>query len=248
MNGSQTVAVEMKVRMLPAYAKRWIVLDILGGVAGLAGGLGAIVFRIMIDLNNRLFFGSLLPHISSDVGGFNLAIILLPALGGLIVGPLIQRFAPETKGNGVPEVIEAIALKGGRIRKRVAFLKVIVSSITIGSGGSAGREGPIGQIGATIGSFLGDTFGLEAQDTKLLVVCGLSSGIAGTFNAPLGGALFGLEVLYRGIGLFSAMPAILASVIGATVAASYLGQTPSFNAVGLTTWSPVELPLYAILG
>jgi CIC family chloride channel protein len=141
-----------------------------------------------------------------------------------------------------------LSRKGGRIRKRVAFLKVIVSSITIGSGGSAGREGPIAQIGSTIGSFLGERFKLDAEDTKLLVVCGLSAGIAGTFNAPLGGALFGLEILYRGIGLFNAMPAIIASVVGAAIAASYLGQTPSFNAVGLTSWSLVELPLYALLG
>jgi chloride channel protein, CIC family len=139
-------------------------------------------------------------------------------------------------------------LKGGRIRKRVAFLKVIVSSVTIGSGGSAGREGPIAQIGSTIGSFLGEAFKLEPQDVKLLVVSGLAAGIAGTFNAPLGGAVFGLEVLFRGIGLFNAMPVILASVIGATTAALYLGQTPAFNAVGLTSWAPSELPLYIVLG
>jgi CIC family chloride channel protein len=202
----------------------------------------------MIDLNNRLFFGSLLSHVSADIGRYNLGIILLPVLGGLIVGPVIMRFAPETKGHGVPEVMEAVALKGGRIRKRVAFLKVIVSSVTIGSGGSAGREGPIAQIGSTIGSFLGQTFKLEPQDTKLLVVSGLAAGIAGTFNAPLGGALFGLEILFRGIGLFNAMPVILASVIGATTAASYLGQTPAFNAQGLTSWTPSELPLYIVLG
>jgi CIC family chloride channel protein len=233
---------------IPAYAQRWIVLDILSGIVGVVGGLGAIAFRLMIDLNNRLFFDLILPHVSLDVGGFNLGMILLPALGGLIIGPIIMRFAPETKGHGVPEVMEAVALKGGRIRKRVAFLKVIVSSVTIGSGGSAGREGPIAQIGSTIGSFLGQVFKLEPQDTKLLVVSGLAAGIAATFNAPFGGAVFGLEVLFRGIGLFNAMPVILASVIGATTAALYLGQTPAFNAVGLTAWVPSELPLYIVLG
>jgi CIC family chloride channel protein len=243
----ETGTIAERIR-IPAYVQRWIVLDILGSAAGLAGGVGAIAFRLMIDLNNRLFFGWLLPHISQDVSGFTVGIVVLPALGGLIVGPLIMRFAPETKGHGVPEVMEAVALRGGRIRKRVAFLKVVVSSITIGSGGSAGREGPIAQIGATIGSFLGQSFKLEAQDTKLLVVCGLAAGIAGTFNAPLGGALFGLEVLFRGIGLFNAMPVILASVVGATTAASYLGQTPAFNAAGLTSWTPMELPLYIVLG
>ncbi|MGB9023057.1 MAG: chloride channel protein, partial [Candidatus Bathyarchaeia archaeon] len=202
----------------------------------------------MIDLNNHLFFDLVLPHISVGTGRFNLGLILLPALGGLIVGPIIMRFAPETKGHGVPEVMEAVALRGGRIRKRVAFLKVVVSSVTIGSGGSAGREGPIAQIGSTIGSFLGQVFKLEPQDIKLLVVSGLAAGIAGTFNAPLGAAVFGLEVLFRGIGLFNAMPVILASVIGAATASSYFGQRPAFNAEGLASWTPPELGLYVILG
>jgi CIC family chloride channel protein len=239
---------KMSIFKIPDYAKRWILLDFLGGIAGLAGGLGAIAFRYIIDLNSLLFFGYILPLISYDVNGYNLGIILLPALGGLIVGPLVMKFAPETKGHGVPEVMEAVALKGGRIRKRVAFLKVLVSSITIGSGGSAGREGPIAQIGSTIGSILGQIFKLSAKDIRLLVVCGLSAGIAGTFNAPLGGAIFGMEILYRGIGLFNAVPIILASVIGAATASSVLGQQPAFIAPIVAAWGPEELLLYISLG
>ena len=233
---------------LPSYARRWILLDVLGCVVGVLGGLGAVFFRLMISVNHMLFFDAILPHISLNFGGTNLGMILLPALGGLIIGPIITRLAPETKGHGVPEVMEAATLRGGRIRKRVAFLKVIVSSITIGSGGSAGREGPIAQIGATLGSIMGQLFKLGARDMKLLVVCGLAAGIAGTFNAPLGGALFGLEILYRGIGLFNAMPVILSSVIGATVASVFLGRKPAFNPEGVTTWTPQELPLYLLLG
>jgi len=233
---------------IPEYARKWILLDLLGGFAGIVGGLGAVFFRMMISLNQKLFFETILPAISIDLGGVNPALMLLPALGGLIIGPLIMRFAPETKGHGVPEVMEAVALKGGRIRKRVAFLKVLVSSITIGSGGSAGREGPIAQIGATIGSILGQIFKLDRGDVKLLVVCGLSAGIAGTFNAPLGGALFGMEVLYRGIHLFNAMPVILASVLGATVASVFLGSSPAFKVMNATAWTPPELVLYIILG
>ncbi len=233
---------------LPTYAKRWMILDLLGGVAGIIGGLGAVFFRMMISLNRFLFFDTLLPNISLDVGSLNPALILLPALGGLLVGPIIMRLAPETKGHGVPEVMEAVALRMGKIRKRVALLKVIVSSVTIGSGGSAGREGPIAQIGATIGSILGQVFKLDFRDVKLLVVCGLSAGIAGTFNAPLGGAIFGMEILYRGIGLFNAMPVILASVLGATVASVFLGRSPAFKVVGAASWTPLELPLYIFLG
>jgi CIC family chloride channel protein len=238
-------AISLKI---PEYAKRWILLDLLGGIAGLAGGLGAILFRYLIDLNNHLFFDVILPLLSMNINGFNLGLILLPALGGLIVGPLVMKFAPETKGHGVPEVMEAVALKGGQIRKRVALLKVIVSSITIGSGGSAGREGPIAQIGATIGSSLGQIFRLSSRDVRLLVVCGLSAGIAGTFNAPLGGAIFGMEVLFRGIGLFNAMPVVFASVIGAATAASVLGQKPAFMTPIVTSWSPPELLFFILLG
>lgn len=138
----------MKIHLphFPAHAKKWIILDLLSGITGVAGGLGAIIFRLMIKINEYIFFDLLLPHISVYVGKLNLGIILLPALGGLIIGPIIMRLAPETKDHGVPEVMEAVALKGGYIRKRVAFLKVLVSSITIGSGGSAGREGPIGKL------------------------------------------------------------------------------------------------------
>ena len=240
----------MKIRFpqLPVHAKKWLVLDLLGGVAGVLGGLGAVVLHLMIETINHFFFKVLLPHISVHIGGFNLSIILLPVLGGLIVGPLITRLAPETRGHGIPEVMEAVALKNGYIRKRVTLLKVIVSAITIGTGGSAGREGPIAQTGSAIGSSLAQIFKLEPKDAKLLVVCGLSAGIAGAFNAPLGGALFGMEVLLRGIGLFNAMPVIIASVTGAAVAATFLGQKPAFNAEGLTSWTPPELVFYAILG
>ena len=233
---------------LPRYAKRWILLDVLGCVVGILGGLGAVFFRLMISVNHILFYDVILHYLPLHLGEMNLGVILLPALGGLIIGPIIMKFAPETKGHGVPEVMEATTLKGGKIRKRVAFLKVIVSSITIGSGGSAGREGPIAQIGATLGSIMGQLFKLDTQSMKLLVVCGLAAGIAGTFNAPLGGALFGMEILYRGIGLFNAMPVVLASVIGATVASVFLGRRPAFNPEGLTMWTPQELPLYLLLG
>ncbi|GAH83135.1 unnamed protein product, partial [marine sediment metagenome] len=123
-----------------------------------------------------------------------------------------------------------------------------VSAITIGSGGSAGREGPIAQIGSTVGSYIGNIFKLEPQQKKLLVVCGLSAGIAGTFNAPLGGAIFGMEILLRGIGIFNAMPVILASVVGVAVSASFLGQETAFHLSDIVLWKPQELPLFLLLG
>jgi CIC family chloride channel protein len=223
-------------------------LYILSGLVGTAGGLGAVLFRFMIQGIQDLFFGRLLPFLSLDIRGWNLGIILLPALGGLIVGPITMRIAQETKGAGIPEVMEAVALRKGRLKKKTAPWKILASSITIGSGGSAGREGPIALIGATIGSWMGELSKMEPHSAKLLVVCGLSAGIAGTYNAPLGGALFGIEILLRGIDLIRAVPVILSSVLAATTAAFFLGEHPSFNLTASITWIPSELIFHVFLG
>lgn len=226
----------------------WLVIYSLSVLLGLAGGLGAVLFRFMIRVVHDFFFGPLLGLLSLEVGGYNLGMILLPAIGGLIVGPITMRIARETKGAGIPEVMEAVALRNGRLKKKVALWKIIASSITIGSGGSAGREGPIAQIGAAIGSALGEFLKMERHSAKLLVVCGLSAGIAGTYNAPLGGALFGIEILLRGIDLIRAVPVILSSVLGAATAAFFLGQNVAFKIEGPISWAPSELIFHLLLG
>ena len=156
-------------------------------VSGIAGGLGAVFFRSLILFVHLVFF--------TYLGGTGLPIIFLPVIGGLIVGPLIYKYASEAWGHGVPEVMEALRSRGGKIRTRVAVVKILASSITIGSGGSAGREGPIAQIGASVSSVVGQLFHLDQRSLKLMVMAGASAGISGTFKAPIGGALFGLEVL-----------------------------------------------------
>ena len=233
----------------PLTTRRHMTVDALAIIVGVIGGLGAVIFRLFIKFFNNIFFGIIYSQIDEvRIGGYNLGLILLPALGGLIVGPIVYRFAPETKGHGVPEVLEAIITRAGRIRARVAMVKIFVSSITIGSGGSAGREGPIAQIGASIASILNRVAKLDPYDSRLLVACGLSAGIAGTFNAPLGGALFGGEVLLRGFGLYDAIPLILSSVIGAATASIFLGQQPSFLIPRTPQWTPTELPIYLLHG
>ena len=229
--------------------KKFFYIDMLGALMGVIGGLGAILFREMIRLNRYIFFSVLLPRISCKIFGVNLSMILIPAIGGLIVGPLVYKFAPEAKGHGVPEVMEAIRLYRGKIRKRVALVKILASSITIGSGGSAGREGPIAQIGAAFGSLIGDLLKVGSRERKLLVVSGLSAGIAGTFNAPLGGALFGLEVMFGGLTLTNAIAIILAAAIGAAIVEAVYGPYPAFYAPSYLTFSnPLELVFYFILG
>ena len=229
--------------------RRFLYIDTLGILAGIVGGIGAIVFELSIELIRWLLFDVLANFSKYNIDGVNIFIAFIPAIGGLIVGPMVFKLAPETKGHGIPEVMEALRFRRGAIRGRVAFIKIIASSITIGSGGSAGKEGAIAQIGASFGSLLGEKLKVGARERKLLVVSGLSAGIAGVFNAPLGGAIFGLEVLMGGITLYNAIAVLLASVIGAAIVDMYRGHEPIIHAPAyLTFTNPAEIVFYFLLG
>ena len=234
--------------MLPEGVRTWFKINGIALIVGIVGGLGAILLRLTIDLVYEFFFGFLLPHITFMVGRYNLGIVALPALGGLIVSPIIHAVAPETKGHGVPEVVDAVQRLGGRIRGRVAAIKILVSSITIGSGGSVGREGPIGQIGAAVGSFLGSVFRLSDSNVRLMVVCGLTAGISGTFVSPLGGAIFGIEVVYRGLAPHDVVPIFIASVVGEIVTGIVFGLRPPFSTPQYVIHNPVELVYFLPIG
>jgi CIC family chloride channel protein len=218
---------------------------LLGVLVGVCSGFGAIVFRYLIlgieDISfNRL--GSLLGFLGDKY------VILLPALGGLLVGPLVYFFAREAKGHGVPEVMESVALKGGKIRPRVAVVKSLASSICIGTGGSVGREGPIVQIGSALGSAFGSVLKLSEEERKNLVACGAAGGIAATFNAPIAGVLFALEVILRDFstGRFGAV--VISSVTASAIGRAFLGNIPAFEVPAYSLVSPWELLLYAVLG
>ncbi len=230
------------------HIKEYGPLVLLSILIGIIGGLGAILFRIMIKFNKNFFFNIILPRISFYVGDYNLGVILLPALGGLIVGPLIYKFAREAKGHGVPEVIEAVHMKGGVIRPVVAFIKIIVSSITIGSGGSAGREGPIAQIGAVFGSIFGQLLFKTKKYVRLMVSCGVAAGISATFNAPLGGALFAMEIIATDVGLTSAIPILLSAVIGDVVTGGLMGFDTLFLSPNYIFSNVAEVPIFFIVG
>lgn len=208
-------------------------------VSGVAGGLGAVVFRALILLNEAFFFGLLMGH--------GIPLIFLPVLGALIVGPVIYKFASEAWGHGVPEVMEALRTRGGRIRRRVAFVKILASSVTIGSGGSAGREGPIAQIGASVSSIVGQWLRMDERSLRLLVMAGASAGISGTFKAPIGGALFGLEVLHGEIRTTDLVVMALSSIVGYGVSIALLGTSPIFLAQNIT-YSDIDLPFFFLLG
>lgn len=213
----------------------------LGAIVGVVSGITAVLFRYLIIAFSTIFV--MIPAMLGVVGW-----LIIPVIGGLIVGFIVERYAPEAKGHGVPEVIEAYVLHDGKMRVRVPLLKSLASAICIGSGGSCGREGPIAQIGAGVGSALATKLGLDKKERKTLLLCGLSSGIAATFNAPLGGALFGIEILAGGILGFSILPVILSSVVATAVAELFLGQNPSFIVEGFTLGNPIQLVFYLILG
>jgi CIC family chloride channel protein len=218
---------------------------ILSILIGAVAGLGAVVFRWLISSFQTLFFGGGASYLGF-LGQYY--IILLPAVGGLIVGLLVHYGAREAKGHGVPEVMEAVAVGGGRIRPRVAVVKSLASSICIGSGGSVGREGPIVQIGSSFGSAIGQWLGLPAGWLRTLVACGAAGGISATFNTPIGGVFFAMEII---MGRFITPRfgfVVISSVVANFVAHAFLGSQPSFGIVPYSMVSYWELLPYVLLG
>ncbi len=216
-------------------------------IVGLTTGIGAVVFRYLIRWVEYFGYDWIPAQIPTWGRSY---VIFVPAISGLIVGLLIYYFAREAKGHGVPEVMEAVALKGGRIRPIVAVIKSLASAISIGSGGSVGREGPIVQIGSALGSTIGQSLNLSKDRVENLVACGAAGGIAATFNAPIAGVIFALEVILGGrfsVRYFSSVvvSAVTASVIGRAV----FGDTPAFVIpfkYGINNlW---EFTLYPVLG
>ncbi len=221
---------------------------ILAVIVGLVGGFGAIVFRLMIRFFQVLFFG-LGPDFLTLLTGLPwYHKILAPAAGGALVGPIVYFLAREAKGHGVPEVIAAVATEGSVIRPRVVLVKILASAICIGSGGSVGREGPIVQIGSAMGSSMGQFLRLSSARLRTLVGCGAAAGIAATFNAPIAGPLFALEIIVGDFGLTSFSPIVISSVTATYISRLYLGNHPAFSIPAYSLVSAWEIPMYAVLG
>jgi CIC family chloride channel protein len=214
-------------------------------LVGLGGGFGAVAFRWLIEIIHDFFF-DVLGDWLSFLGRYH--VITLPAIGGLVVGLLVHFVTSEARGPGVSSVMEAIALHGGRMRPLIIAVKPVATSITLGSGGSGGREGPIVQIGSAIGSGLSQLARLSDERTKNLAACGAAAGIAATFNAPLAGVMFALEVLLAEFGLVQFSSVVVASVIASVIGHAYFGNTPAFAFTPSVPPHSWELPIYALLG
>lgn len=211
-------------------------------IIGLLGGLGAAGLKYLIHL-----FQDILWSNDPYTGSWWL-LLLIPAGGAFVVGLIIYFFSSEAKGHGVPEVMEAISLRNGIIRARVVASKAVASALTIASGGSVGREGPIIQIGSAIGSVLGQMFKISRRRMQTLVGCGAAAGIAAAFNTPIAGAMFSVEILLADFAMAQFSPIVISSVTATVVSRAFYGDHPAFSvpAYELVHW--VELFPYAILG
>lgn len=217
-------------------------------VIGVLCGFGAVGFRYLVELMHLVFWGD--PHATpaflKSLPVWRL--ILVPAVGGLIVGPIVYLVVREARGHGVPEVMAAVATRDGVIRGRVALAKAVSSAVTIGSGGSAGPEGPIIQIGSAIGSKVGQVFRVSRKRLRTFVACGAAAGLAATFNAPIAGSLFAVEVILGQFGVAQFSPIVISSVIATVISRHYLGGEAVFSVPSYELVSAMELGPYLVLG
>ena len=223
-------------------------------LVGAGAGLGAVAFRWMIRTFTLLLSGhadysaaghAANPHVPWLGRWF---VLLAPVLAGLVYGPLVQRYAREARGHGVPEVMYAVARRGGRIAPQVALVKSLASALCIGGGGSVGREGPIVQIGSALGSSLGGWVKVAEDRLKILVACGAAGGIAATFNAPLAGVFFAMELILRDFTAESFGMVVLASVTASVIGRAALGNDPFLHLPAFQVQHLSQYLLFALLG
>ena len=205
-------------------------LLVIALVVGAGSGLGAVAFRYLIYFVTWLVTGHVQFGQQGRVPSSHLPwlgpgfLVLIPVIGGLVYGPLIYRYAREARGHGVPEVMIAVADEGGRIRPQVAAVKSVASAICIGVGGSVGREGPIVQIGSALASSLGQWVKMPESRLRILVACGAAGGIAATFNAPITGVLFGVEIILREFSIEAVFTVMLSAMVADLVSRQFLGD------------------------
>jgi CIC family chloride channel protein len=225
---------------------------------GVVTGFGAVLFRDLIGLiHNLLFTGHAVIHYDANVftapSPWGALVILVPVLGAIGVTFLVTNFAPEAKGHGVPEVMDAIYYKGGVIRPIVALVKSLASAIAIGSGASVGREGPIIQIGSALGSTFGQIIRMPAGQRIALVAAGAGAGIAATFNTPIGGVMFAIELMMPEVSVETFLPVAIATGTATFVGRWFFGDAPAFlvpplQAIAVDANALLVLVLFALLG
>lgn len=242
-----------------SYLKKWVVL---GTVIGVIAGLGAVAFYQALELAGHLLLqdigGYVVPTAAAEGGAAGSghytrwwAVPLVVALGGLLSGLLVTKLAPEAEGHGTDAAIDAVHRNPRMIRARAVVVKMITSALTIGSGGSGGREGPTAQISAGFGSLLARTLDLTAEDGRIAVSVGIGSGIGAIFGAPLGGAVLAADIVYKDdFEVEALVPGLVTSIVGYTVFGFVEGFSPMFGyaAAGYRFDQPVQLAWFAVIG
>ena len=252
------------VRLSRRLASRWAIpgagrVVVVSPLVGFIAGLGAVAFLLSLEAMTRHVLGDLL-HLVLPPTGEGTAhpislpypwwlVLLVPTLGGLASGVLVFTLAPEAEGHGTDALIRSFHRGAGLIRSRVPLVKAVASVITIGSGGSAGQEGPIAQIGAGFGSLLARVLRLTTGERRLLMLSGAAGGIGAIFRAPLGGALFAGEVLYSTTATESAalLPCLASSIVAYSTFALFITPRPIFVVPDLDFHGLRELPLFVVL-
>jgi len=234
------------------------ILSVLALIVGIVTGLGAVLFRDLIGfVHNLLFLGQFAFRYDANVftppSPWGIFVILVPVVGAVAVTFLVTKFAPEARGHGVPEVMDAIYYKGGVIRPIVAVVKSLASAISIGSGAAVGREGPIIQIGSALGSTLGQIIRMPPGQRITLVAAGAGAGIAATFNTPIGGVMFAVELMMPEVSVRTLLPVAIATGTATFVGRFFFGQQPAFIVPlppldNIDVGAALLLFLYAFLG
>jgi CIC family chloride channel protein len=243
----------------PRYLLKWVLISTL---IGMIAGIGAIAFYAAIHLATELFLGRVVGYLPPDPAGEGQTTMmplwaaarpwLLPIIttaGGLVAGIIVFSLAPEAEGHGTDAAIAAFH-QGKAVRARIPLVKLVASAITIGTGGSAGREGPAAQISAGFGSLLATLLHLDVQDRRIALATGIGAGIGAIFRAPLGGAILAAEILYKSdLEVEALIPGLIASIVGYSIFGAWSGWSPIFEVpANLAFSSPPQLLYYVLLG
>lgn len=239
----------LRAKLIEAWHHEQVLLSGLALGIGVAAASAAVLFRELIGLIQYVFFGFSHEHVASGIAGLAWwHILLAPAIGGLLIGLYLKYLMPGGRPQGVADVIEANALRAGRMSGQAGLGAAVVSAASIGAGASVGREGPAVHLGATIASYIGRRFHLNRSQSRTLLGCGVAAAVAASFNAPVAGVFFALEVVIGHYALTAFAPIVIASVAGTVVSRSYFGDVPAFVMPPHEIASFFEFGAFALLG
>ncbi len=233
----------------PAQFRMVLVSFLAGGIGLLAGLIAFVLYKLIGLFTNIAFYHRFdAEFISARHNQLGLWVILIPVIGGIIVGFMAKYGTPKIKGHGIPEAMEAVLVNRSRIQPRVAILKPISAAIAIGTGGPFGAEGPIIQTGGAVGSLVGQVFHTTASERKVLLACGAAAGMSATFNTPIAGVILAIELLLFEFKARSFIPLVIASTLATAVHMQLLGAGPMFKVTAMDFGIPHALPFYLLLG